>query len=395
MSIDPEFLAAWQTLNRAIRADDLSAVRVLINQHPEFLGDLPELGSALILAAKLGKLEIVKCLVENGANVNQVHRAEDSPLSFAAMYGRVNVIEYLIEHGVILEVKSLELNPLLAAIHDGHLNVAKLLIVAGIDCHAVYKLEGGKLRNALSFAKERGQTEIVNLLLKAGCRMPVQGVDKPTWDAENTHIVVEKNTGHEQFRRLMSEVFGPVDPLVLQEIVPIQRDVHVDINVIPPNDRSPHWILFTTGMSDRPMNVPRGQEDFQFAELIMQLPVNWPDPRDKAHISTFWPCQWLRQIAYFPHLQNTWLGGPLTIISSDDPPIPLGPNTKQTCLLLAAKENAIVLNEERRVRLYTVTPIFTEERDFEKKHGIRALVQRFKDRGYGQVVDVNRPSVVD
>ncbi len=59
----------------------------------------------------------------------------------------------------------------------------------------------------------------------------------------------------------MAELFGPVDPLAQQEIVPVHDKVHVAINVIRPNDRHPCLTLFTTGMSDQAMNVPEGQEE--------------------------------------------------------------------------------------------------------------------------------------
>ena len=118
------------------------------------------------------------------------------------------------------------------------------------------------------------------------------------------------------------------------------------------------------------MTVPVGQEVYQYAELIMHLPATWPHPRDKgAGDDTFWPFEWLRRVAYYPHLNETWLGGPHTIIASDDPPVPLGPSTKQTCLLLLADFDGwspIVLADGKKVRFYTVIPIHTEERDFEQ-----------------------------
>ncbi len=45
----------------------------------------------------------------------------------------------------------------------------------------------------------------------------------------------------------------------------------------------------------------------------------------------------------------------MTIISSDDPPVPLGPNTEQTCLLLlagATEWNPLPLKDRRSVFLH-------------------------------------------
>jgi hypothetical protein len=285
------------------------------------------------------------------------------------------------------------------AIYNGHAEIAKLLLAAGIDAHVVYRSVTGKLKNALSFAQERGETEIADLLIKAGCRLPIEGVDKPVWEPEEieVHEPTVEDKAHEQIKLLMSELFGPVDPLALQEIVPVDSDVHVAINVIRPNDRDPHLTLFTTGMSDRALEVPKGQEEYQYAELLMRLPGAWPHPRDRgAGDDTFWPFEWLRKVAYYPHLNETWLGGAMTIISSDDPPVPLGPNTKQTCLLLLANFmdwSPIVVEGDKKVRIYTVIPIFTEERDFEIKHGIKPLFERLQKRGYLDAVNVARKSV--
>lgn len=146
------------------------------------------------------------------------------------------------------------------------------------------------------------------------------------------------------------------------------------------------------------MTVPAGQEAYQYTELVMHLPPNWPHPRDSgASNDTFWPLEWLRNVAYYPHLNETWLGGPQTIIASDDPPVPLGPNTQLTCLLLLAdfgNWSPIKLDDGKIVRFYTVSSLHTAERDFEKKHGMIPLLQRLQEHGHTTVVNVNRASVV-
>ena len=146
------------------------------------------------------------------------------------------------------------------------------------------------------------------------------------------------------------------------------------------------------------MTVPAGQNDYQYAELIMHLPAKWPHPHnEQAGDDTFWRFQWLRQVAYYPHLNDTWLGGSRTIIASDDPPVPLGPNTKLTCFLLLAdvtEWNPLTLADDRMVHFYTVIPLHTEERDFELRNGIRSLLKRLEARGYAAEVKADRPSVV-
>lgn len=388
---------AWQELRRAIRNDDPSSVTRILSKMPELLHVYTSLDSCLHLAAEEGHLNIVQLLVNLGADINLDIEDCGSPLDAAASKGRLEIVKYLVKQGASLAVPRPDRNPLFSTIYGGHANVARFLLEVGLDPHVVYRGESGKLKNAFSFAQEFGQNEIIELLLQAGCRIPIEGVDKPVWKPEAIYEPTAADGAHEQIVARMAEEFGPVDPLALQEIVPVHDEVHIAIHVIRPNEEHPYLTLFTTGMSDQPMSVPEGQEEYQYAELVMHLPATWPHPSGEGTgEEALWPCEWLRKVAYYPHLQDTWLGGARTIISSDDPPVPLGPNTKQTCLLLLADFadwSPIVLDEEKTVRFYTVVPIYTEERDFEKKHGIVPLLQRLQKRGYTTVVSVNRANV--
>jgi uncharacterized protein len=382
----------------AIDMGDLARFKELVGTDDALRNEPNDNGSWLHCASEKGQLSIVKYFVENGANVQLRGDTFDAePITYAAFYGHLHVMEYLLSHGATLDVSTPSRNAIFKAIYHGNLDVARFLLDAGIDAHVVYRSVTGKLKNALSFAQEREEKEIADLLIKARCRLPIEGVDQPVWEAEEIVKARMDEKAHSQIQILMSGLFGPVDALALQEIVPADAEVHVAINVIRPNERDPHLTLFTTGMSDRAMDVPKGQEEYEYAELLMRLPSTWPHPRDKgASDATFWPFEWLRKIAYYPHLNETWLGGPMTIISSDDPPVPLGPNTQQTCLLLLANFmdwSPIVVEGDKKVRIYTVIPIFTDERDFEIKHGIKPLFERLQEHGYLTAVDVNRKSV--
>jgi hypothetical protein len=207
---------------------------------------------------------------------------------------------------------------------------------------------------------------------------------------------------HDKVRELLTLVigsaFGPVDPLSLQEILPVHDEVHVSIHAIRPTESHPYLTLFTTGMSNVAMEVPAGQEEWQYAELIMHLPSTWPHPRDHAEDpAVFWPVQWLRKVAYYPHLNETWLGGRATIISSAEPPAPLGPNTKHSCLLLLADAGnfpALNVGDGKIVHMYTVTTLHTEERDYERTRSFNELLQRLAENGVTNTVDVYRKCAI-
>jgi hypothetical protein len=385
----------------AIESGDLDAFSRLVGQDDALRNSPNTFGSWLHCACAEGQLPIVIYLVENGADLDLRGdiagvMGDAGPIDDAAGAGHLEVVQYLLSRGARLDVGAPTRNPLFSAIHNGHRDVVRSLLNAGIDRDVTYRTDAGKLRNALSFAVEQDQLEIADMLVKAGCRLPIEGVDKPVWEPEEVHQETAEDEAHKQIIAHMAATFGPVDLLAMQEIFPIHDEVHIAINVIPPNDGHPYLTLFTTGMSDVAMQAPTGQEAYQYAELVMHLPADWPHPRGKAAgEDVLWPCTWLRQAAYYPHLNHTWLGGPMVIISSDDPPVPLGPNTKQTCLLLLADfgEWSPSAIENKEVHFYTVIPIYTEERDFEKKHGVVPLVQRLQEHGYTVMVDVNRGNV--
>ena len=106
----------------------------------------------------------------------------------------------------------------------------------------------------------------------------------------------------------------------------------------------------------------------------------------------------LKKIAYLPHLNDTWLGPPPTILSNDEPPRPFAPNTPFTCMLLfpqSGEAGRLETRDGRDIRFYWMLPIFTEERDLERERGMEHLFDLFDRHEVPLVVDVDRASVAD
>jgi hypothetical protein len=388
----------------AVRGDSLEPFIKIVKPEDAMAKGDPTIdsdGSYLHYCVEKNRIDMAKHLIKLGADVN--HRGgvwEATPMTYAADRGHLEMVKLLREHGGEFDLYGDPIrNPLLMAIREGHIDVVRYLLEAGIDPHVVYRVDRGKLRNALNRAQEDGQKEIVALLEAHGCRPPVEGVDKPVWEMLQKEWS-EEHPVHEQIVAYMAERFGPVDELGMQEILPVLDDMSVAINVIRPNEEHPYLVLFTNGMSDRAMKVSPDQEAWQYAELVMHLPPDWPHPRDaNGDPQWLWPVQWLRKAAYIPHLNDTWLAPPGTIISSADPPEPLGPNTQQTCLLLipdfANLGQPLQREDGGQVHFFTVVPLCTEERDFELQHGMTAFFKRFIERKVPMIVDIYRPSFVD
>lgn len=387
-----------QELREAVAGEDFAGVRRLFE--PSDLASNDYNGSLLHLAAKFGTLEIVKFLVENGAELNRKCGIFEAPaVTYAAGKGNVEIACYLVEAGSMLDTSHALRNPLVQAAENGHLDIVKCLLATKIDPHVTYRIPTGALINALTEAEQNGHTEIAALLKAHGCRRPTEGVDKPIWEPP-ADMMVNQTPELDQYHQIIEYLelrFGPVDPTGQQEILPPLEDMSVSINAIRPNDEHPYLVLFTNGMSDRAMKVPPGQEAWQYAELVMHLPPEWPHPSEAdSDPQWLWPIQWLRKMAYYPHLNETWLGLPAAIVSSADPPEPLGPNTDQSCLLMvpdfANLDPPLQRKDGELVHFFTVVPLYTQERDYELKHGMTEFFKRFIEKKVPMTVDTSRPS---
>lgn len=139
------------------------------------------------------------------------------------------------------------------------------------------------------------------------------------------------------------------------------------------------------------MNVPDGEESYEFAELFIQLPKDWKY-QDLQSPRWNWPILWLRKVARLPHKAETWLGGPTTIIAEEEPPTPIAPGLPFTSMLLMA-EHDFETDQGSTIQLYRLTPLFTDERALEIRDGLPALMNAFDRNSTPFIVDLNRKSV--
>uniref|UniRef100_A0ACD5YL42 Uncharacterized protein n=1 Tax=Avena sativa TaxID=4498 RepID=A0ACD5YL42_AVESA len=126
---------------------------------PEERGSTP-----LHNAAEEGHCEAVKLLLSKGVHVDPMdHRG--SPLHLAASKDRVEVVKVLLEHGADpSRVANHVFSPLMLAICGESLESMRLLIEAGADVNA----RGYSGPTALTEAVDDGLTDFVKVLLEAG-----------------------------------------------------------------------------------------------------------------------------------------------------------------------------------------------------------------------------------
>jgi hypothetical protein len=154
-----------QAIRTAIKQGDLNQVRSLLGADPARANMMTVFGTWLHVAASFGKLEIVKYLVDEGADLNRNGGIlGGAAIKDAASEGQIEIVKYLLARGAKLDVSSMKKNPLFGAIYGGHIEVVKLLIASGIDANVKYHSRHRNDWDAVAFAKERGQLEIAALL---------------------------------------------------------------------------------------------------------------------------------------------------------------------------------------------------------------------------------------
>lgn len=111
-------------------------------------------------AAKLGDVEKVEELLEQGVDVDARSRYEATALSFAAQHGHLNVVQILLTHGATVDVRDsfYKVTPLQWAASNGHSEVVAELIRGGATPDF----------SALRLACTKGHAESVRLLLESG-----------------------------------------------------------------------------------------------------------------------------------------------------------------------------------------------------------------------------------
>ncbi|XP_046862319.1 myotrophin-like [Xenia sp. Carnegie-2017] len=119
----------------------------------------PKMGEELLWAVKNGDLDKVRELVERkGCSVNSELMNGRNPLHFAADYGQLEVLKYLISKGANVNLPDKHgITPLLAAIYEEHLSCVKLLLSKGAK-------SDGKTPSGESYKDSAESQEIKDLL---------------------------------------------------------------------------------------------------------------------------------------------------------------------------------------------------------------------------------------
>ncbi|XP_065805789.1 caskin-2-like isoform X2 [Labrus bergylta] len=139
----------------------------------------------LHLSAQYGHYEVSEMLLQHQSNPCLMNKAKKTPLDLACEFGRLKVAQLLLSSNMVAALLEGEggddnmdgpsLTPLHLAARNGHKDIIKLLLKAGIDINRSTKA-GTSLHEAALY----GKTEVVRLLLDAGINVNIRNTYNQT-----------------------------------------------------------------------------------------------------------------------------------------------------------------------------------------------------------------------
>jgi ankyrin repeat protein len=125
------------------KKNNLTILRILINNGIDIESKDPDGNTALIFAAKYGYEDIIKILLNYGANVNASNNEDETVLMNACVYNShknsTNIFRLFLEHGADINGKTYNTNPLYSAIQSNNLDIVQLLLDHGSDIDFIDK----------------------------------------------------------------------------------------------------------------------------------------------------------------------------------------------------------------------------------------------------------------
>ena len=181
----------------ASQFDLLGVARRLITMGVDVNASSGYHGTALAVASAYGNTEVVKLLLETGADPNSLKHAwrRGSAVYWASYHGHGPIVRLLLDAGakVELEEHAAYVSALHAAASEGHASIVTMLISSGMDVNS----NAGKpldFKNiALGLASMRGRGKSAKLLIEAGADP----------DSKNVALHLASRHGHDEVVKLL------------------------------------------------------------------------------------------------------------------------------------------------------------------------------------------------
>jgi len=156
--------AASYLVTKVVRGE-IGGVERILALDRELVNKTDNLGrTPLQIACNFGRLDIVEFLLERGADIDEDTLFGGTPLQIACDSGKLDVVKFLLKNGAdVNKAENDPDTPLLIACNNGHLDIVKLLLSKeGVDVNK----EDSLGQTPLLIACGNGHLDIVKLLLE-------------------------------------------------------------------------------------------------------------------------------------------------------------------------------------------------------------------------------------
>lgn len=153
----------------AVRDSNVDKINILLKSKVNLNATNAREMTALQVASVDNNIEIVKLLVEAGADINRKHKESGkTALIYAASNGHLDVLRYLLGlPGILVNAKDKEgKTALIYAVFNARKEAIGILLDNNANPNARTNVD----ESALSFALKGGRPEIVTILREAGAR---------------------------------------------------------------------------------------------------------------------------------------------------------------------------------------------------------------------------------
>jgi ankyrin repeat protein len=213
-------ISGWTPLYAAIKSRQYPVVKLLLNKGAN-PNAVTSLGSTpFLLASEIGDLEVIKCFVEHGADLDYSPSGKEADdlnitgqtaLFMATLKEQNDVVQYLIEKGSKVNVKNrYGVSPLLLCAEGGNETLVKLLVSVGADVNmspsgdlAVEHILAGQ--TPLYGAAKKGHYHICKFLIENGADVNAETMTGAT----PLYTAVEE--GHLEICQLLIEFLADVN----------------------------------------------------------------------------------------------------------------------------------------------------------------------------------------
>ncbi|XP_041757464.2 caskin-2 isoform X4 [Coregonus clupeaformis] len=173
----------------------------------------------LHLAAQYGHYDVSEMLMQHQSNPCLINKTKKTPLDLACEFGRVKVAQLLLSSNMVVALLEGDRKeptdsgfntPLHLAARNGHKDIIRLLLKAGIDIN-----RATKAGTALHEAALYGKTEVVRQLLEAGIDVNIRN----TYNQTALDIVNQFTTSHasKDIKQLLRDATGVLQVRALKD----------------------------------------------------------------------------------------------------------------------------------------------------------------------------------